>query len=264
MKIGFIGVGNMGAALAKAASKKDGTKIYVCDRDESKARMVASELSGCVCDSDTVARECDYIFLGVKPNVIKDALAEIKDTVLSRPECVIISMAAGVKISLFESELSKNTKIIRIMPNLPVSVGKGMIVWSESAAVTEDDCKGFVYMLSEAGRLDQIDEGLIDAACAISGCGPAFVFMFIDALARGGEKCGLSRESAIDYAAQTLVGAATLLLETKTEPDTLRDAVCSPGGSTIEGVKSLLDNGFYSTVEGAVRASYEKTLKLSK
>ena len=150
------------------------------------------------------------------------------------------------------------------MPNTPVSVGEGMILYDICPVVTGEIENLFLDVLSCAGRLDKLPEELIDAGCALSGCGPAFVFMFIDALAKGAENCGLDRERAISYAVQTLIGSAKLLDSSDKTPTELRDAVCSPGGSTIEGVRTLIERDFDSIIQSAIKASFEKTKLLGK
>ena len=263
MKVGFIGAGNMGSALAKAASKTN-AEIFISDKDEKKRDEVAGELSVLTADNVRIANECDYIFLAVKPNIIKSVLSEIKDILKCRPDAVVVSIAAGISIAEIEAVISDSVQIIRIMPNTPVAVGKGMILWCKNASLTEKNAEAFVSLLSYAGTLDSIDERLIDAASAVSGCGPAFVYMFIEALADGGVECGLPRDKAQSYAVETLIGAAELLKATGKHPGELKDAVCSPGGSTISGVHALEEKSFRSATEGAVVASYKKTLSLSK
>ena len=156
-----------------------------------------------------------------------------------------------------------NVPIIRIMPNTPAEVGYGMILYTTNTK-GDESVSLFLEVMAAAGQLDAIEERLIDAASAISGCGPAFVYMFIEALADGGVMSGLPRDKAMLYAAETLIGAAEVVKQTGRHPGALKDAVCSPGGSTIEGVKALEDGKMRGTVSGAVVASYEKTLKLGK
>ena len=154
--------------------------------------------------------------------------------------------------------------VIRIMPNTPAAIGKGMMLRCNNAFVSDTALRDFDRIMSASGRVDEIPEKLIDAASAVSGCGPAFVYMFIEALADGGVMSGLSRDKAMLYAAETLIGAAEVVKQTGRHPGALKDAVCSPGGSTIEGVKALEDGKMRGTVSSAVVASYEKTLKLGK
>jgi pyrroline-5-carboxylate reductase len=177
---------------------------------------------------------------------------------------VLITMAAGLSLDAVAKMSGAQVPIIRIMPNTPVSVGEGMILYAVNEAVTEKDLEQFLAALSKAGKLDAIAEDKIDAASALSGCGPAFVYLFAEALADGAVECGLTRDKANLYAAQTLLGAATLLLESGKHPGELKDAVCSPGGTTIAGVHALEESAFRSASMNAVTAAYEKTLKLKK
>ncbi len=260
IKIGFIGCGNMGGALAAAAAKYKDAEIRLFDKDEDKAKALAERIGGIVCDIDGVCA-CELVFLGVKPNIIPIVADEIAKKVAASG-ATVISMAAGVSLAKLAVMLG-DLPIIRIMPNTPAEVGYGMILYTanEKGAGT---VPLFLESMAAAGKFDAIDERLIDAASAISGCGPAFVYMFIEALADGGVMSGLPRDKAMLYAAETLIGAAEVVKQTGRHPGALKDAVCSPGGSTIEGVKALEDGKMRGTVSGAVIASYEKTLKLGK
>ncbi len=259
MKIGFIGCGNMGGALARAAVGE----ILLYDKNEAVANALAKEISAAVksraCE---LAESSELVFLGVKPNVIPSVVAEIKEAV--KGGCVLVSMAAGVTISSIEAALGFTAPVIRIMPNTPASVGEGMILVTKNGAVTDEMLEDFLSAMKGAGRFDLIDERLIDAASAVSGCGPAFVYMFIEALADGGVKCGLPRDKALLYAEATVRGAAALALSSGKNPGALKDAVCSPGGTTIEGVMALEEGAFRGAVMSAVAAAYEKTLKIGK
>ena len=172
-------------------------------------------------------------------------------------------MLAGTSIATLTELAGCKCPIIRIMPNTPASVGEGMILYDYNSAVSEEQLSEFTNAFSEAGRLDHLPEASIDAASALSGCGPAFVFLFAEALADAGVECGLKREQANLYAAQTLLGAAQMLLK-HGHPADLKDAVCSPGGTTIAGMHALEKAGFRGAVMDAVNAAYEKTLQLKK
>ena len=260
IKIGFIGCGNMGGALAAAAAKYKDAEIRLFDKDEDKAKALAERIGGIVCDIDGVCA-CELVFLGVKPNIIPIVADEIAKKVAASG-ATVISMAAGVSLAKLAVMLG-DLPIIRIMPNTPAEVGYGMILYTanEKGAST---VPLFLESMAAAGKFDAIDERLIDAASAISGCGPAFVYMFIEALADGGVMSGLPRDKAMMYAAETLIGAAEVIKQTGRHPGELKDAVCSPGGSTIEGVKALEDGAMRGVVSGAVVASYQKTLKLGR
>ena len=266
MKIGFIGCGNMGGALATAVNNANFEKeILLLDKNEELQNNLALKLGAKTANLKEIINECNFIFLGVKPQVITALTNEINEFLpKTNNKPVFISMLAGVKIEKLENLLNNNAKIIRIMPNTPVSENKGMILYCFSKNVNESEVNTFNLMLNGSSVLSKIDETLIDAGCAVSGCGPAFVYMFIKALADGGQKCGLSYEKALLYATQTVIGASTLLYESNKAPDDLKNAVCSPNGSTIEGVKSLEENDFYNVVIKAVEKSYERTKELGK
>jgi len=260
--IGFIGAGNMGSALARAAVKS-GAKVYIYDKDTEKAKALCEEICASFKENTAIAAECDYIFLAVKPNIIPIAMNEIEEKIKDNKNAVIVSMAAGVAIEKIAPS-DRGYPIIRIMPNTPANVGEGLILWCKNAFVSDEALDGFIEVMTPAGTLLEIEEPKIDAASAISGCGPAFAYMFLEALADGGVECGLPRETAQRLAAQTLLGAAKMVLESGKHPGELKDAVCSPGGSTIAGVAALEKGAFRAAAASAVRASYEKTLKLGK
>ena len=265
-QFGFIGCGNMGGALARAVAKKiPANAIALCDANTQKAQELASDLGANVTDLKDLAQGSAYIFLGVKPQGFEALFSELRPYLAERTErVVLISMAAGVSIAAIEAFAGVTVPIIRIMPNTPASVGEGMILYAANSHVAADEIEAFCNGMSLAGRLDLIDEAKIDAASALSGCGPAFVYLFAEALADGAVECGLARDAANLYAAQTLLGAAKLLLESGMHPGALKDAVCSPGGTTIAGVHALEEGAFRASAMNAVKAAYEKTLKLKK
>ncbi len=259
---GFIGAGNMGGIFAKAISEKcGGTSVaVVCSNDAST--KAASEKCGCTpSDSKTIAANSKYLFLGIKPQVASTVIEAIKNDIGA--DTVIVSMLAGVTTDSL-CDMCGSEKIIRIMPNTPSSIGKGMTQVCKTAKVTDDELREFCELISPTGRIDIIDENLIDSACAVSGCGPAFAYMFIESLADGAVKCGLPRTKAYEYASQMLIGAASLALESGKNPGELKDAVCSPGGSTIVGVTALENSKFRASVINAVCSAYERTKELGK
>ena len=265
MKIGFIGCGNMGSALAIAAEKAKLGKLCLSNRTPAKAEALAKALSATVSTNEEIAANCDYIFLGVKPHLLRDLLASLAPILAYREDhFVLISMAAGVSVASIEEMAGKCYPIIRIMPNTPTSVGEGMIQYCKNTAVTDEMEADFLTLLAYAGKVDPLDEHLIDAASSVSGCGPAFACLFVEALADGGVKCGLPREKALEYAAQTLLGTGKLLLESGKHPGELKDAVCSPGGSTIAGVAALEDHAFRGAVIAAVEAAYRRNQELGR
>lgn len=265
MKIGFIGTGNMGSALALAVAKSPvETEILLADFIPEKAQELAKKVSGKAAENLTLIRECDFVFLGVKPQVLPALLAEIREEVQARKDQItLISMAAGIPLEAIKKGLGEGISLIRIMPNTPVSVGEGVIAYCTESLSSEKEA-AFCSLLSVAGLVQKIEEAKIDAASALHGCGPAFVYLFIEALADGAVSCGLPRDTALSFAAKTVKGAASMVLETGLHPGTLKDAVTSPGGTTIEGIRALEEAGFRGAAMDAVIAAYERTLELGK
>lgn len=263
-RIGFIGCGNMGGTLAAAAAKTE-LAVFVSDASEEKAAAFAREHGATPLSNRELAATCDVIFLGVKPQVLAAVLDGIKDTLESRTDrFLLVSMAAGVDLKTLASLSGGVYPTIRMMPNTPACVGEGMILYTPNASANEEDIALFLAAMKHAGLCDRIDEKFMDAASAVSGCGPAFVYMFIEALADGGVMCGLPRDKAIAYAAKTVLGAGKTVLETGRHPEELKDAVCSPAGSTIEGVRALENSAFRSACIEAISASYRRTKELGK
>lgn len=260
-KIGFIGTGNMGSAIARAVRKVlPSHEIILSNRTAAKAEMLAQELGCRTADNKTVARDAQYIFLGVKPQMIREMLDGIKDILAERRDrFILVSMAAGVKTKTICEMAGADYPVIRIMPNTPVSIGEGVVPFAVSDGVFMDEITDFCNYMRHAGTVDRLEEKLIDAACAVSGCGPAFVYMFADALALAAVECGLPREKAQEYALRTIIGSATLAAESDKHLSTLRDEVCSPAGATIAGVRSLENAAFNGAVMNAVKAAFDKT-----
>lgn len=261
MKYGFIGCGNMGGAIARALSRK--TKdVAVSDRS-GRARGLAQELGVRYADNASIAAECDRIFLAVKPHMMGDMLLPLKDTLAQRKP-LLITMAAGLEIRQIEEFVGTHLPVIRIMPNTPTSVGKGVIPYCANNLVTEEMVTDWLEDMSECGLLDPLEERLMDAASALSGSGPAYLYLMLEAMADGGVACGLPRAKALDYAAMTMAGAAEIYLSIHAHPGSLKDAVCSPGGSTIAGVRILEQRGFRGAAMDCVCAAYAKNKELGK
>ena len=262
--IGFIGTGNMGGALARAAALANHS-LYLADGLREKAEALATELSATATTAEDIVASCDAVFLGVKPQMIPALADQLRGALAARKTPILlISMAAGVTLEVLSARFGNENPIIRIMPNTAVGVGEGMIVWCASETATNAHKALFLDVLAHAGTMDELPEHLIDAATAVMGCGPAFVDLFIEALADGGVKCGLPRDKAQKFAAEMLLGAAKLCLESGKHPGELKDAVCSPGGSTIAGVAALEDGAFRAGVIDAVESAYIRTKELSK
>lgn len=264
MRYGFIGCGNMGGAVARAVCRGAGAgQVVLANRTAAKAEALAGEL-GCTAAGNEAAADCDFVFLGVKPQMMAGVLAELAPRLAARTDpFVLVSMAAGLSMQRLRQMAGGEYPIIRMMPNTPVAVGAGMIQYC-SLEVPADRLETWRQAMAPAGRLDEVAEGQMDAASCVSGCGPAWAYQFIEALADGGVAAGLPRAKAQEYAAQMLLGSARMVLESGRHPGELKDAVCSPGGSTIQGVRVLEERAFRGAVTDAVLAAYEKTVEMGK
>ena len=261
MTYGFIGCGNMGGAIARAL-RKSTANIFLSDRS-GKAKALAQELEISYTDNQTIAETCARIFLGVKPHMMADMLAPLQPT-LATQKPLLITMAAGLTMQQIENFAGTALPIIRIMPNTPTAIGKGVIQYCCNSLVTTEMLDGVLSDLRFCGLLDQLDENLIDAASARSGSGPAYMYIFLEALADGAVACGVPRAKAMEYAAMTMVGAAEMVLQTGQHPGALKDAVCSPGGSTIQGLRALEQHGFRGAAMDCVIATYLRNRELGK
>ena len=265
MTFGFIGTGNMGGALARAARRRlEGGQILLSNRTEAKAAALAKELGASLSNNRTIAGSADYIFLGVKPQMMAELLAEIGPELSARKDrFILVSMAAGLTIADIQRLAGGDYPVLRIMPNTPCSIGEGMVLYTSGPGVTAEEERVFLEAMAGAGRFAPLPEKLSDAGSTVAGCGPAFADLFLEAMADGGVACGLPRAQAIEFAAQMMVGAARLALESGKHPGELKDAVCSPGGTTIQGVRKLEEAGFRGAVMNAVIAAWEKNKSLT-
>lgn len=266
LSIGCIGCGKMGSAIMSGVLNNPAVdKVIVTDKHHETARTFAQAHAQKVlaAQSNTEAAEADVIFIAVKPAYVKEVLHEVCNKLTD--EKIIISMAAGVTLAQLHEYigLERNPAIIRIMPNLPALIGESMTgvcsrnVPQESVALALD-------LLNSCGKAEEVPESLMDGVTAISGSGPAYVFMFIEALADAAVRFGIPRKQAYIYAAQTVKGSAQMVLQTGTSPAVLKDDVCSPAGTTIEGVAALEKAGLRDAViQGAV-AAYNKSAAMSK
>lgn len=266
--VGFIGCGNMGGALARAAAASGAlSRLYLSDRDGEKAAALAAACGDLaeVLDGTETAARADLLFLAVKPQVMAAALAELAPALAEREagSFTVVSMAAGVSIAGIEEMLGFSPAIIRIMPNTPCSLGAGVTVYAKNAGVTAEAEEAFLAVMKTSGLVDPLPEDKIDAACALSGSGPAFVYLFAKSLAAAAEECGLPREKAAAYAAATLQGASEMLLA-HGDPDALIRAVCSPGGTTLAGLSALEARDFEGVAGEAVRAAYRRAQEMKR
>ncbi len=262
MKIGCIGTGAMGGAIMRAVCKKyDVKQIKVTDKNTEMGKAFAKETGASFVESNKDVLDCDYIFLAVKPQFLSDVFEEIANSI--KESSVIISMAAGVKIEKLEGWAPK-ARFIRMMPNVCAQVGQAMTAITYNKNISADEAETAKEILSAAGKVEVVPEHLMDCVTAVSGSSPAFVFMFIEALADAAVRCGMPRSQAYTYAAQTVYGSAKMVLESGKHPAVLKDMVCSPAGTTIEGVATLENMGFRSAVIEAVTAACEKSVSLGK
>lgn len=264
-KFAFIGAGNMGSILIRALNKKvPAENILVVEKNEEKILALQKDIAIREVSIEEAAQKADFVFLAIKPQQYKEICRDLDSHLTGNPDCTIISMLASVSLDDIRNEFTDERPVIRIMPNTPALVEEGMILYSCNSYVTEDKLREFQDAMQKAGKLEAIEENKIDAACALSGCGPAFVYIFAEALADAAVECGLSREQAYDLAAQTIYGSGKMLVESEKIPAQLKDEVCSPGGSTIAGVHALEDSAFRSAAMNAVQAAFEKSIKKSE
>lgn len=262
-KIGFIGTGVMGGALARAVAKSE-SDILLSNVPDDAARHLANDIGCEYGDNKRVAGECEYIVLAVKPQIIREVLSEISPVLKSRTDnFVIITIAAGVSVATIRRETGLNCPVIRLMPNTPVLVGKGVILCVFDG-VCDTKKQEFFSMFAAAGFCDEIKESDIDAAGALTGCGPAFAYIAMKSLADGAAACGIDSEKAKKYAELTVLGAAQLAFSSGEDLEKLKEAVCSPKGTTIEGVGVLEERDVRSSFSDAVKASYKRSLELGK
>lgn len=266
MKLGFIGTGNLASAILRgvvAQGKISSDKILIYDINKDKVNQLKSELSVNSAESaKALAAECENIVIAVKPKDFAALVDDIKDEV-KKNNSLVISTAAGTEISKILSCFGFDAKIVRIMPNLNAAVGESMTAYCASHSVTEEE-KGFAAeFCSSFGKTVSLEEKYFSAFTAVAGSAPAFAFMFADALASAGVKYGLPAKTAQGIAAQMLFGSSKLMIESSLTVGELIKNVCSPGGTTIEGVCSLKETGFESSVIKAVDKTVEKDRLMS-
>ncbi len=261
MKYGFIGCGNMGGAIARALclSTRD---IMITDRS-GKGRTLAAGLGIAYGSAREIAETCDRIFLAVKPHMMAGVLEPLAP-ILAEKKPLLITMAAGLEIRKILTMAGSPLPCIRIMPNTPTAYGKGVIPYCANALVEHGVLEDWLRDMAPCGLLDELPENLIDASSALSGSGPAYFCLMLEALADGAVACGLPRAKAYAYAAATMAGTAEMALQTGAHPGALKDAVCSPGGSTIAGLRELEKGGFRSAAMECVIAAFQKNKELGK
>ena len=263
--LGFIGTGNMATAIIKAIVSSGflpGEEIGVFDVIEEKADSFKKEYGAKVFDSAcALCQECDKVVLSVKPNVFPSLLAGISETVKEKSP-LLISIAAGKTLEFIGSYLSPEARIIRVMPNINAVVSEAVCAYCGNENAKKDDLDFVSRMCSCFGKAIPLPEDKFPIFGVIGGCSPAFAYLFIDALARAAVKNGLPKKQALEISAQAVLGSAKMILESGEHPWELIDKVCSPGGTTIEGVLALQKDGFESAVADAVQSAFEKDRKL--
>jgi pyrroline-5-carboxylate reductase len=265
--IGFIGTGKMGEALIRGVInsglvKPD--KISASDIDEKKLNSMEAELGITVSsDNKQTLEQSDIILLAIKPQIIRNVLLGMKDAVVVKKH-LFISIAAGVPIATLAGELPAGTRVVRVMPNICATVGEAASAICPGDTATKSDMETVSEIFNVVGETVVVGEHLMDAVTGLSGSGPAFVFMIIEALADGGVHQGLDRATAQKLAAQTVLGAAKMTLETGQHPGELKDMVTSPGGTTIHGIEALEKNNVRSAIMSAVIAASKRSKELGK
>ncbi len=265
MKIGFIGLGNMASAMIGGMLKAGEVQpeMLVGSDKSEQMRATAAEKFGMEVleDNGQVAEMVDVLFLAVKPIFFPDVMNDIRGKI--KKTSVIVSIAAGQTVQNIEDGLQdKNAKIIRLMPNTPALVGEGCTAVCNNENVTKEELATVKKLLQTFGKAEEIPERLFDAFIGISGSSPAYVFMFIEAMADAAVNAGMPRNLAYTFASQAVLGSAKMVLETGKHPGELKDMVCSPGGTTIAAVKVLEETGFRASVIDAVDACVEKSRNL--
>ena len=265
MKIGFIGTGNMGSSIIKGilSSKFEKSEnINIFDLDKEKVNNLVKEYGVNAVNSEKeLAENCNIIILSVKPHIIPTVLKNLSGSV--KKDTIILTIAAGISISVIENALGEDKKVVRTMPNTPAQVLSGMTAVTFNKNIENSEKEIIFKLLNSFGKSVEIEEKLMHAYTGISGSLPAYVYMFMEALADGGVLCGMPRNKAYEIVAQTVAGSAKMLLETGKHPGQLKDEVCSPAGTTIEAVRVLENGNFRGNVIEAVAACTEKSKEMA-
>ena len=264
-RLALIGCGKMGQALLRGITRSGviaGSEILVCDVSRAPIDGLLTEL-GCAFTTspNDVAETAEAVIVAVKPKDIPSLFMDLPPGRMAKK--LVMSVAAGVTLSQLAHYLPRGSRIVRIMPNTPALIGKGVAAYSAESDTTAEDIALVEAIFGSSGAVHRIDESLMDAVTGLSGSGPAYVFMAIEALADGGVRCGLPRALAMDLAARTMAGAAEMVLSTGQHPGQLKDAVTSPGGTTIAGIAALEAAGFRSALINAVTAATQRSVELS-
>lgn len=264
--IGFVGAGQMATALAHgfvSAGVVSASHIIACDVSLEATQRFASKTGGQIATGiREVLSRANIVFLAVKPQHISGVLAEVRP--MTSADHLLISIAAGISLSKLAEQLEPSTRLIRVMPNTPCLVGSGASAFARGSNATASDCELLQRLLSTVGLAVEVPEKQLDAVTGLSGSGPAYVYQFIEALSDGGVRVGLPRDVATKLAAQTVLGAAQMVLNTGQHPGALKDAVTSPGGTTIAGLHALEQGAMRGTLMNAVQAATERSQELGR
>lgn len=264
MKIGFIGAGNMGGAMIKsliASNQYIASDINIFEIDDNKIKEFSKLGANVSASIDDLVDKCEIIILAIKPNIIKNTLSEIKSKFSKK---VLVSIAVGIPISFYKSIIGKDKKVVRVMPNTPALVGEGMSIISSDDLVDKIELEIVLKMFECMGKVELLEEKYMNEVTALTGSSPAYVFMFIESMADAAVLRGIPRNIAYKLAAQAVLGSAKMVLETNLHPGVLKDQVCSPGGTTIQAVKSLEKNSFRYSIIEAMDECTNKAIEIGK
>lgn len=265
-KIGFIGCGNMGSAMIEgilSSGLRTADQIIASDTSRPALDRLSTSFGIQVTSDNTkLTKDSDIIFLSVKPHLYEHVIEEIRNFV--DEEKVIVAIAAGISHSKLDDYFGKPVKIVRVMPNTPAMVLEAMSALSPNEQITDDDLTTVVAIFESFGKTEVVSESLMDVVVGVSGSSPAYVYMFIEAMADAAVADGMPRAQAYKFAAQAVYGAAKMVLETGKHPGELKDAVCSPGGTTIAAVAKLEEKGMRDAVISAQRCCVQKSKDMGK
>ena len=265
MTIRFLGCGNMGTAIIKGITEAgviEKSKVFAFDPYAPSIDKAVKNYGIAKCDTaKEIVMNSDFVVLAVKPNMIASVLEEINFE-LEKKDTVAISIAAGKTLEFIRDNLTHDNKLVRVMPNINAKVAAACSAYCTNNLVTDEEKKDIEKIFGAVGTIIELPESSFSLFGVLAGCSPAFVYMFIDALARAGVKNGMKKDTALKIAAQSVLGSAKMILESDTHPFELIDQVCSPGGTTIEGVTALQADGFEAAIHNAVDKAVDKDSKL--
>ena len=261
--IGFIGVGVMGSSIIKSLLKNslNPDQICVCDKSTEKAEELARQYKVKIKSNIEIGQCCDVIFLAVKPQDLEPVLVELKNYM--KPDALVISIAAGKKIEFIEEHLASDISVVRVMPNTPAQIGKGISAIAAGSKSSKEDMELATKLFSVSGEVVEVSEEMLDAVTALSGSGPAYFFNFVESMIKAGVELGLSKEIATKLAIETISGSAAMLKESGLDAQTLRKNVTSPKGTTAAALQVFSDNNFDSIILQAMSAAKKRAQELA-